>query len=273
MHFFKSYIEIYKREGLRVLSRKAFYVLAWKAQGYMQKELFETARSMLIRTGICPEAWRRIPVHYARRQIDNAIIIWLRLDQIKGVWNWGNASNRELGKKWFVMDGGWDLDWRPVEPHPTIEELFVQGRRYQETGQYKKMMKNMHQGRYEASYGCKTPTEVDAYFERLIQAFQHIHEQGYKTQKELGSVKQFDEIKVVIDRSGSPLQGPGGNHRREMARLLGIQAVPVFLYGVHYKWARECMKKHGGTVLEAICKELEALDERRYAARFDRKGF
>ena len=61
-----------------------------------------------------------------------------------------------------------------------------------------------------------------------------------------------DEIRVLIGRDGCLLRGEGGGHRLAIARLLGVAEVPVVVDGVHYRWARQALARHSGTVLSAV---------------------
>jgi len=210
----------------------------------------------LTRWRICPEKWRRIPTPVANRVLSDARLIFVRTETIRYAWRW---IGKTLGSRYFVLDGDWDEERDPLEPHKTIEELFVRGIPYRATEQYAYMMKNMRAGWYGGSYWCKTPEEIDAYFERLVKAYADIHDHGYKTQKELGLPGE-DEILVVINREGDLMLGPGGTHRLDIARRLGIDVLPVLVYGVHYLWVRDRLREHGGDILGAIRQSLRRLD-------------
>ncbi len=158
---------------------------------------------------------------------------------------------------YVVEDGDWDKNRRDVPLHPTIKELFIKKIPYQRTTQYKVMKKAMLEWRYNKSYWCTTEKEIDDYFRTLINAYNNIKKNGYKTQMqlrlgdnsnsacprrgdmiaarhELKNIK--DEIKVSIDRNGQYIMENAGNHRLSIAKLLNIKEVPVLVTRVHYLW-------------------------------------
>jgi len=154
----------------------------------------------------------------------------------------------------LLLDNSRSLNFRAVF------QVFQQGVSYEETDRYKRDYKK--HGREEA----------ERWKNRLQSLYNSFQKYGYLSQQELPShipvaqykkcpYKKYKEVSVAIDREGRFLRLPeSGNRRLALAKVLGIKHIPVFVQGVHYKWALQCYEKHGGDLLRAINKELRSLD-------------
>lgn len=141
----------------------------------------------------------------------------------------------DCDNRYYVEDGDWDLRKRPADFLPAVRELFVEGKHYKETEQYRRMMLCIAGGDISGTHGCKTEAEVDAYFSELKACFESISSVGYKTQTELRT-RRKDEIQIAIGRDGQFIRGGGGSHRFAIAQLLALDRVPVRVSKVHYQW-------------------------------------
>ncbi|MDE0836945.1 MAG: hypothetical protein OSA84_11405 [Akkermansiaceae bacterium] len=124
--------------------------------------------------------------------------------------------------------------------HNTVRDLFISGKNYKETSQYKRMVDTLNKGSY--LYKCKSIKEIDRYFEKLNQAYVSIKKYGYKSQPELGNSPR-DEIRIHITEDGSICLGSKGNHRLRIAQILDIRHIPCNIYGVNIKWMISLAKK------------------------------
>lgn len=199
----------------------------------------------------------RISRNYGREHLNDDLLIHIKLDQICYDWD------RKHGLNNFIDNSCWDEDVKPIQPLKSVQQLFVEKMDYKQTDQYIEMKEYIESGQYGSNYMCQTLEEVDQYFKELQEAYKTIKEQGLKTQKELGQLG-YDEVKVMIDRTGNVLLGAGGNHRFAIAKLLKIQKIPVLVDTVHYNWAKECILKYGGSFSNAMKQGL-----RQYDCRFE----
>ena len=126
--------------------------------------------------------------------------------------------------------------------HNTVRDIFIHGKDFRETSQYKRMLKGVADG--NTPYQCESPGDIDLYFNRLCQAFQSIKEDGYKSQRELRKVSK-DEIRIHITENGRFSLGSKGNHRFRMAELLGVLHIPCNVYGVSGRWLKSRSKATG----------------------------
>lgn len=168
----------------------------------------------------------------------------------------------------FIANGDWDTKADTFEVLPVIPQLFGEGRQPQETDEYQRYLKRIDEGRLTWTRGCRNQSELDEYYDTLIQAYENIRTTGYRTQVDLGE-SGVDEIRVCIDRHGEICLYGGGTHRISIAKFLGLDVVPVTLRRVHLSWISsiagsesrydECIIRQG---LEAIgFRSIVALDQ------------
>ena len=117
--------------------------------------------------------------------------------------------------------------------HNTLRDLFINGKDFRTTSQYKRMTDNL--SKRIKTYKCQSIEDIDLYFERLTQAYHSIKVEGYKTQRELGASPK-DEIRIHVTENGSLCLGSKGNHRFRIAELLGVKQIPCVIYGVNINW-------------------------------------
>jgi len=197
--------------------------------------------------------FKRISRKFVSEHLKDDLLIYIKLDQIRYDWD------RKHGRNNFVENSSWDEEIKPIQPLKAVHQLFVEKIDYKLTDQYIKMKKYIESGQYGLNYKCETLEDIDHYFEELQKIYKNIKDQGFKSQKELGQL-DYDEVKVMIDRSGNFMLGSGGNHRFAIAKLLKIQTIPVFVTSVHYLWIKECLLKYGGSFSNAIKQGLRQFD-------------
>lgn len=184
---------------------------------------------------------------------------------------WGGRParryRRQRGRGLVIAGGDWDMVCKQdIETYldsysysRSIRQLFVERLPIERTDQYALMAERVARGR--RIKGCRSLAEIDAYFARLFDAYRSIATGGYKSQVALRSGDPYDEITVYVDRKGELQKQHGnGHHRLAMARLLGIERVPVCIGGVHQQWARRCFERFGRDVVHAVDHGLKSLE-------------
>lgn len=147
-----------------------------------------------------------------------------------------------------IVDGDWDLAVERVDDdivHRSFVAHFVGGARWQDTPYFDYLRGTVteHGGRSERAI-VERCEQLDA-----LHAFIRAH--GYRRQAELeaGSMlvighwkhrfmpPEFREVCVNVARDGSLLLR-GGFHRLSIAKILGIEAIPVRIAIRHAEWQR-----------------------------------
>ena len=91
-----------------------------------------------------------------------------------------------------------------------------------------------------SAYGCSSKSEfLEKRCGYLDNLYESIAKEGYKSQAEVSDPRSksiFHEITVNIGRDGQLLYNRSGQHRLAIARLLGIDSVPVLPVVRHPQW-------------------------------------
>jgi len=235
-----------KRKIVRRIRRVLYYLNVF---GFIHLFLF----TVVARLNLKSKYFTKISRNYGREYLKDELLINIKLDQIR--YNW----DRRHGLKNYVENSCWDEEKKPIQPLKTVQQLFVEKIDYKQTDRYLYMKETMEAGEVWNCRDCETLEDIDLYFEKLHKTFKNIKDQGFKTQSELGQIG-YDDVKVMIDRSGNLLLGAGGNHRFAIAKLLKIETIPVLVDSVHYYWAKECLLKYGGSLSNAIKQGLRQFD-------------
>ena len=143
-----------------------------------------------------------------------------------------------------VVGGDWDLktvDFDGSIHYRGFREHFVDGRPWQDTVLYRDAV-NRPPGKYW--HGCRTEREVFAALREFDATFESVAKHGYLTQRELSPRRrrysrltppELGEIIVHIARDGSYLFDDG-RHRLAIAKVLGVERVPVLVVLRHLHW-------------------------------------
>lgn len=160
------------------------------------------------------------------------------------------ASNR-WGR---VADGDWDRTTIPVEEtvaYRSAEAHFRRDVPWRETDEFGGYLERLEAG--EQPKGCATERELEARFAELDAIYERIATEGYRSQPELWDDRpdyqrdvfykwdrtldpRLDEVTVSIGRDGSLLHDDRGDHRLAIAKLLGLEAIPVLVRRRHARW-------------------------------------
>ncbi len=150
-------------------------------------------------------------------------------------------------RKHFILGGSWDIEamnFAEGESCATMTDLFVNCCDFRQTDRYRRFHARLvcgdpvkHRGDY-----LRTEHGLENYFRRYYEIFEDMKTNGYKSQRELGGNDQ--EIGVAIGRKGNILHFWTGQHRLAMAKILGLETVPVVVHLVHYRWLLKCVKKY-----------------------------
>jgi len=140
-----------------------------------------------------------------------------------------------------IIGGNWDLlekSFEELDVYIAFKERFIEGKKWETTVFYKRMLKEINQGKY--LWGCKNQYDFNTRLKKLEELFETIKKNGYKSQQELQSKSPNpkildDEIAVNIGRHGDLLFNNGA-HRLCIAKLLGIPKIPIKITVRHPQW-------------------------------------
>ena len=154
----------------------------------------------------------------------------------------GHDKYRDRGK---ILGGNWDQERVRVEEFGIgvfrgLEDRFIRGMRWEDTEFYQRVLDVISKGMHLHVWECRSKADLDERCKGLDALFQDIKANGYKSQQQIaeeGAVPYLgeDEITLRIGRDGAFLF-EDGNHRLAMAKLLGIDRVPVKITARHSEW-------------------------------------
>lgn len=113
-----------------------------------------------------------------------------------------------------------------------FRERFVQGMEWEETSLFKEY--NSQLLRKAKVQGCRSLNDlVDVYKRKHDVLYDRLLLEGVKSAR--GNVN-ITPIYVYIDKNGGFVYTSGGNHRLNMAKVIGLKTIPVRVRGRHVQW-------------------------------------
>jgi len=165
-------------------------------------------------------------------------------------------------KHWPILacPGAWDLSENEYAPFrmEQIKELFEEKLPYRQTKFYRRMIDELERNGTTHAPKLDSRDAVDAYFIRLEKLHRSMRDYGFQARSPQ-RLQQEREITIRIGRDGTPIKSGEGTHRLALARLLGIERVPVVVDLVHTHWIKACMVRFGEAPLRAVQLGLESL--------------
>ena len=174
------------------------------------------------------------------REVDVDRLYWVSPQRIV------YCSSREFKARRFkghVVGGDWDRlekKFQDFEVYNAFKQVCLEGRDWSETIAYQRALDKLNRG--QVLWGCRDKRDLDQRCKDLESLFHTIRREGYKSQRELSLSQQHydplqadEEVTVSIGRHGDLLFSDGG-HRLAIAKLLGIQEIPVRVAVRHPKW-------------------------------------
>ena len=161
------------------------------------------------------------------------------------------GGHRKLGR---VYGGDWDVNSSEFDKLVRVKSIynhFVEGVPWEETEFFAEELELIDERGYDR-YGCETRSEVEERFEEVDVLYKRIKEDGYKSQRQLleelpkETVRQnndepltvMNEIGVNVGREGELIFLRCGLHRLAIAKVLGLDKVPVLVRVRHREWQR-----------------------------------
>jgi hypothetical protein len=138
--------------------------------------------------------------------------------------------------KGAVIGGDWDRlggKFDDLDVYVAFKEVFMEGKSWPQTVFYQRIQGSLKTG--EFWYGCVDQNAIQCRCEELEDLFWAIKSEGYKSQRELRSLATDDEVTISIGRDGDLLFSSGA-HRLAIAKLLGIERIPVKVAVRHPGW-------------------------------------
>ena len=140
-----------------------------------------------------------------------------------------------------ALAGDWDRLFESYEANKTyrlIVERYGRCMPWRETAVFREFVETIERGE-AVWHDCSSIVELKRRCDAIDRLFVDIRDRGYRPQSEFRHTDrraQLDEIVVNIDREGGFLYNSSGSHRLSIAKVLGIDAVPVRILVRHREW-------------------------------------
>jgi hypothetical protein len=146
-----------------------------------------------------------------------------------------------LWERGRIVGGDWDLDLTRFEDQDVwhaFRDRFVDGKSWSETLFYRRVARTIADG--TPLWGCANVQALDLRLQSIDSLYEEVRRNGYRTRAELvdpeaSELERQDEIQVHIGRYGDYIFGDG-RHRLCMAKLLGVEKIPVKIARRHRIW-------------------------------------
>ncbi len=165
--------------------------------------------------------------------------------------NPGRFQWQDLGK---VQDGNWDQSEQCFEDLPVVQALqkrFINGMEWEEIEFINKVIDNSKKG-IITWRGCESKADVQEACDTVDDLYYNLKNRGYLSMETLtqkGEVPEdkyvkgdgfnkYDEVAVDISRNGQFLF-VDGRHRLAIAKILGIEEIPVRISVRHANWQQK----------------------------------
>ena len=135
-----------------------------------------------------------------------------------------------------VKKGDWDKNLSKIEDmekYTAIKLRFQEDKEWSETGIYEYIEKKIEESNDPAGYdGCKSRDDIRKRYHKIDRLYKNIRDEGYKKSNHL------DEVCVNIGRNGEVIFNGQGKHRLSIAKILGLEYIPVRILVRHHRWQR-----------------------------------
>ena len=164
--------------------------------------------------------------------------------------NPGRFQWQDIGR---IQNGNWDRNGDRVGDLPVVKALherFEDGKEWEDIEFIQRVLEQIEHGNV-IWRGCNTESDVWDACESVDELYANIRSQGYLRQRELAEkngsspdkyvtddgFNRYDEVVVDIGRDGEFLF-VDGRHRLAIARILGLDRIPVRVSARHIEWQR-----------------------------------
>lgn len=174
--------------------------------------------------------------------IDPFKYMWVDPDQIKRFTGREKRSDRtDWDMKGSVKSGEWDKgldDFESSDVFKSLRSRFEVGKSWEETEIYRKHVERLEKG--STTWGrvqVSNLEDLKSRCEELDELYESMKQEGYRKDKRY--VRRLrDDIRIDIGRNGDLLFFDG-RHRLTIAKILGLEKIPVLVIVRHEEWMKK----------------------------------
>lgn len=132
-----------------------------------------------------------------------------------------------------VRGGDWDRSetrFESLAEYEALRSVLRDGEAWRDTELYARHRSRIESG--AVSFGCRTVADLEERTAAIDDLRERVEREGYRSRGEVGA-DPLDEIRVTLGRDGDVLYNDEGRHRLAIAKLLGVDRVPVYVVARH----------------------------------------
>ena len=169
-------------------------------------------------------------------------------------------------------------DWDKIRPpymgkvHRFVRQLAQHGRAYREMPVYATLQKRASLGKPVVINSVVLDSEavIDAYCERYLQLIESIRRSGFLTRDEVArstidplirrakTEESERDVQIAIGPNGELFRLGTGRHRTAIAKVLGLERMPVEIRVMHAEWLSKLVERSGKSPLDTLLDWLNA---------------
>lgn len=157
----------------------------------------------------------------------------------------------DLGR---VVGGDWDIlshRYENLAKHRALVARIERGVPWEDTGIYE-YLEHFMATRNRVIDGCRTRRDMIRRYEAIDRLIESMRTEGFRVdttviESDRPTDDALDQIFVNIGREGDLIFNGGGHHRLSIAKVLGLERVPVMVIVRHAEWQalRDAFAAHG----------------------------
>ncbi len=215
-----------------------------------------------------------VPSSIARAALGNHRLMRLPTEALVDELSFGFKHLHKSGTRNFVCAGDAESYLVPVAQKVAdgeARQLLAADLEFRSTKAYAHRIRMVENGDVQLFHrrNMRSRDDVDAYFNYMCELIRSMKQHGcvsrYDTSRDVSSAvpefspdkgQEFD-IGIAIGPAGQTWMFWTGHHRLQIARMLGIEEIPVEVHLVHWQWLKRCIGRHGWMPVRAIASGLE----------------
>jgi len=146
--------------------------------------------------------------------------------------DWGDVPCKQTVPYGTVLDGDWDSE-RPAFSkllmYRGVQDRFQHGKQWEDTAYYSGLLERFQSHGWDSDDAVALTRKRCGRIESL---YTMIEAEGYRTQQQING-HPLHEVTVTVARDGTLLYNCEGRHRLSIAKVLGIEKIPVLVLVRH----------------------------------------
>jgi len=155
-----------------------------------------------------------------------------------------------------IEGGAWDNDLCQISQkikYKAVKNHFCNEVPWEETGIIGHLHSQLREEKRSSVDGCSNRPQLNSRYRQIDNIYEDMKESGYEREKH----EKSDCITVHIGRDGELIFAGNGWHRLTMAKILGLDEIPVWVLVRHKEWQKLCDEIYESSSLESLDEDIK----------------